>query len=177
MKRQTYETDIIVKRTEDEIIVETKDLVLNHMLNSLFFYMEFPVEIKAESDLRHHLWEDCGIAIGEFLAQQFDRNSIARFGQLIMPMDEALILVCLDLSRTFVCLELDIKEPEQGFQQGLFREFVNGLARSLNLCVHIRQMAGLNAHHIIEAAFKGLGKAFKQAFEPSNRLESTKGVI
>ncbi len=177
MKRKTYETDISITRAEKQITIDTKDVVLDHMLNALFFYMGLPVSINAESDLRHHLWEDCGIAVGEFLSKEFDRGAIARFGYVIMPMDEALVLVSLDVSRSFASVELDIKETEAGFEQGLFREFVNGISRAFDTCIHIRQLAGLNAHHIIEAAFKGLGKAFQQALKPSEGVQSTKGSL
>src|SRR6056297_228912 len=177
MKRKTYETDISITRSDEQITIDTKDVVLDHMLNSLFFYMSLPVSIEAESDLPHHLWEDCGIAVGEFLAKEFDREAIARFGYVIMPMDEALVLVSLDVSRSFASVELDIKETEAGFEAGLFREFVNGLVRAFDTCIHVRQLAGLNAHHIIEAAFKGMGKAFQQALKPSEGVQSTKGSL
>jgi imidazoleglycerol-phosphate dehydratase len=177
MKRKTYETEISITRSNEKITIDTKDVVLDHLLNSLFFYMGIPITIHAESDLRHHLWEDCGIAVGEFLAKEFDRGAIARFGYVIMPMDEALVLVSLDVSRTFASVELDIKEGEAGFEQGLFREFVNGLSRAFDTCIHIRQLAGLNAHHIIEAAFKGLGKSFQQALKPTEGVQSTKGSL
>ncbi len=177
MKRETFETKIDIQKTETEILINTGDTVFNHMLNSFFFYMALPCSVTAEYDLRHHLWEDTGIAIGEFLSKEFDRTKIRRFGASIMPMDDALILVSLDVSRTYVAVDLDIKEKEEGFEIGMFREFVYGLSRSLALCIHIRQMAGINAHHIIEAAFKGMGKAFSQALEPSKLLQSTKGVL
>src|SRR6056297_3174404 len=147
------------------------------MLNALFFYMGIPVSLKAESDLPHHLWEDCGIAVGEFLPKALDREAIPRLGYVIIPMDEALVLVSIDVSRSFASVELDIKEGETGFEQGLLREFVNGLSRAFDTCIHIRQMAGLNAHHIIEAAFKGLGKAFQQALKSSEGVQSTKGSL
>ena len=177
MKRKTYETEINITRSNEQITINTNDVVLDHMLNSLFFYMGLPVNIEAKSDLPHHLWEDCGIAVGEFLAKEFDRGAIARFGYVIMPMDEALVLVSLDVSRSYASVELDIKESESGFEQGLFREFVNGLSRAFDTCIHIRQLAGLNAHHIIEAAFKGLGKSFQQALKPTEGVQSTKGSL
>jgi imidazoleglycerol-phosphate dehydratase len=177
MKRETFETKINIQKTNDDIVINTDDKVFNHMLNSFFFYMGFPCSVEAESDLRHHLWEDTGIALGEFLNKEFDRTKIKRFGSSIMPMDDALILVSLDVSRTYVSLELTIQEEEKGFEIGMFREFVYGLARSLNLCIHIRQLSGINAHHIIEAAFKGMGKSFSQAFESSERIQSTKGML
>jgi len=176
MNRKTFETDIHVTHSA-ELSINTKDVVLDHLLNSLFFYMGLPVEITAESDLRHHLWEDCGIAIGEFLARQTDRGQIARFGHVIVPMDEALVLVALDCSRSHVSLDLDIRETENGFEVGLFREFVNGFSRAFDACIHIRQLAGINAHHIIEAAFKGLGKALLQALSAVESVQSTKGIL
>ncbi len=176
MNRKTYETDIRINNSA-ELSINTKDVVLDHMLNALFFYMGLPVEITAKSDLRHHLWEDCGIAIGEFLAREFDRTQIARFGYVILPMDEALVLVSLDCSRSFVSIELDIRETESGFEPGLFREFVNGLSRAFDLCIHIRQLDGINAHHIIEASFKGMGKALRQALAAVEKVQSTKGIL
>ncbi|HOO33575.1 MAG TPA: imidazoleglycerol-phosphate dehydratase HisB [Thermotogota bacterium] len=177
MKRETFETKIDIQKNEEDIVINTGDKIFDHVLNSFFFYMGFACSVTAEFDLRHHLWEDTGIAIGNFLSEEFDRTKIRRFGSSIMPMDDALILVSLDVSRTFVAVDLKIEEEEKGFEIGMFREFVYGLARSLNLCIHIRQLSGINAHHIIEAAFKGMGKAFSQAFEPAVTIQSTKGTL
>ncbi len=176
MRRKTKEVDIIVEiGAEGEI--KTGDKVFDHLLTALFFYMREKVNIKASYDLRHHLWEDLGIVLGEELREKIKGKKIARFGNAIMPMDDALVLVAVDISRPYLNLELDIKEREEGFEVTLVREFLWALARTLNATIHVKQLAGVNAHHIVEAAFKGLGIALRKALEESERLESTKGIL
>lgn len=176
MRRKTKETDIVVELgVEGEI--ETGDKILDHLLIALFFYMREKASVKASYDLRHHLWEDLGIVLGEELKGKIKGRKIARFGNAIMPMDDALVLVAVDISRPYLNLELDFKEEEEGFSLALVREFLWALARTLNATIHVKQLAGVNAHHIIEATFKGLGVALRQALSESERLESTKGVL
>jgi len=176
MRRKTKEVDIIVEiGIEGEI--NTRDRVLDHLLTALFFYMQEKANVKAKWDLRHHLWEDLGIVLGEELRKKIKGRKIARFGNAIMPMDDALVLVAVDISRPYLNLELDIKEREEGFEVTLVREFLWALARTLNATIHVKQLSGVNAHHVIEAAFKGLGVALRKALGESERLESTKGMI
>ncbi|MFA4641064.1 imidazoleglycerol-phosphate dehydratase HisB [Pyrococcus kukulkanii] len=176
MRRKTKETDIIVEIGKEGTI-RTGDRVLDHMLTALFFYMGVKASVKAEYDLRHHLWEDVGITLGEEIRAKLPEK-FARFGSAIMPMDDALVLVAVDISgRPYLSLELDPKEGEEGFEVSLVREFLWGLARSLRATIHVKQFSGINAHHIIEATFKGLGKALGEAIKEVERLESTKGVI
>ncbi|NJE08658.1 imidazoleglycerol-phosphate dehydratase HisB [Thermococcus sp. M39] len=176
MRRKTKETDIIVE-VGIEGSIETGDRVFDHLLTALFFYMREKANIKASYDLRHHLWEDLGIVLGEELKEKIKGKKIARFGNAIMPMDDALVLVAVDISRPYLNLEFDIKESEEGFEVTLVREFLWALARTLNATIHVKQLAGVNAHHIVEATFKGLGVALRQALSESERLESTKGVL
>ncbi|HII67874.1 MULTISPECIES: imidazoleglycerol-phosphate dehydratase HisB [Thermococcus] len=176
MKRKTKETDITVEIDVNGSI-ETGDRIFNHLLTALFFYLHEKVNIKASYDLRHHLWEDLGIVLGEELREKIKGKKIARFGSAIIPMDDALVLVAVDISRPYLNLELDIKESEEGFEVTLVREFLWALARTLNATIHVKQLSGVNAHHIIEAAFKGLGVVLRQALSESERLESTKGVL
>ncbi|NJE85898.1 imidazoleglycerol-phosphate dehydratase HisB [Thermococcus sp. CX2] len=176
MRRKTKETDITVE-IGVEGGIETGDRVFDHLLTALFFYMEQNVSIRASYDLRHHLWEDLGIVLGEELREKIRGKKIARFGNAVMPMDDALVLVAVDISRPYLNLELDVKESEEGFEVTLVREFLWALARTLNATIHVKQLAGINAHHIIEATFKGLGIALRQALRESERLESTKGVL
>ena len=176
MRRKTKETDVEVIVGEAGEI-ETGDAVLNHMLTALFHYMGAEASVKASYDLRHHLWEDVGITLGAELRSKLPEK-FARFGNAIMPMDDALVLVALDISgRPYVSLELPFEEAEEGFEVALVREFLWGLARSLKATIHVKGLSGINGHHVIEAAFKGLGKALGQAIRESSRLESTKGVI
>lgn len=175
MIRKTNETYIEIN-TSKEMNIETGDQVLNHLLKTLFYYMEKDVDIKARYDLKHHLWEDVGITIGDFLKEQIKDTKIKRFGTSILPMDDALILVAVDISRSFTSIDLDIKNQEEGFELGNFKEFVLALSRTLLATIHIKQINGENAHHIIEACFKALGSALKQALEKSERIESTNKI-
>lgn len=176
MRRTTKETDIEVE-LDVEGTIETGDPVLNHLLTALFHYMGRNARVKANYDLRHHLWEDLGITLGLELREKLP-GKFARFGSAVMPMDDALLLIALDISgRPYLNLELSPLEEEEGFSMALVREFLWGLARSLRATIHIKQLGGVNAHHIVEAAFKGLGIALGQAIAESERLESTKGVL
>ncbi|MBO8173803.1 MAG: imidazoleglycerol-phosphate dehydratase HisB [Thermococcus sp.] len=177
MRRKTKETDITVE-IGVEGSIETGDRVFDHLLTALFFYMREKVNIKASYDLRHHLWEDLGIVLGEELKEKIKGKKIARFGNAIMPMDDALVLVAVDISgRAYASVELAPEEGEEGFELTLVREFLWALARTLNATIHMKQLSGVNAHHVIEAAFKGLGVALRKALRESKRLESTKGVL
>lgn len=176
MKRKTKEVDIeiTVKRGPGEVTVDTGDKVLDHMLTSMFFYMGYSANIKASWDLRHHLWEDMAIALAEEMKKFF--GNVKRFGNAIMPMDDALVLVSVDISRAY--LNFGIKfEDEEDFELNLVREFLNAFARTLGATIHVKQLHGFNAHHITEATFKGLGIALRLALEESDRVESTKGSL
>ena len=144
MRRKTKEVDIIVEiGVEGQI--KTGDKVLDHLLTALFFYMREEVSVSAEWDLKHHLWEDLAITLGEELRKKIKGRKIARFGNAIMPMDDALVLVAVDISRPYLNLELDIKEREEGFEVTLVREFLWALARTLNATIHVKQLSGVNA--------------------------------
>ncbi|NJE55470.1 imidazoleglycerol-phosphate dehydratase HisB [Thermococcus sp. 21S9] len=176
MRRTTRETDVTVDlNVAGEI--RTGDKVLDHMLTALFHYMGVDARVKAEYDLRHHLWEDVGITLGEELRSKLPEK-FRRFGSAIMPMDDALILVAVDISgRPYVSAELSFEEGEAGFEVSLVREFLWGLARSLKATIHVKTLSGVNAHHVIEATFKGLGVALGQAIRESKMVESTKGLL
>ncbi|RAO99174.1 imidazoleglycerol-phosphate dehydratase [Petrotoga sp. 9PW.55.5.1] len=175
MRRKTDETDIEINYSK-ELSVDTKDPVLNHLLKTLFYYMEKTVMVKAEFDLKHHLWEDMGISVGQFLKEEIKDKSIKRFGSCILPMDDALVLVSIDISRAYTNIDLELKDLEAGFDLGNFKEFIYGLSRNLSATIHIKQLNGENAHHIIEASFKALGNSLKQALEESPKRESTNRV-
>ncbi|MCD6462808.1 MAG: imidazoleglycerol-phosphate dehydratase HisB [Thermotogae bacterium] len=176
MKRETEEVKIRVSLGERGKI-STGDPVLDHMLKTLFFYMGISAEVEAQGDLRHHLWEDVAIVIGKEISSKYDRNTIARFGEAIVPMDDALVLVALDISRGYLNFDLSTVETEEGFSIALIREFFSALSRSIPATIHVKQLAGFNAHHVCEAAFKALGMALKRALQPNARIESTKGEV
>ncbi len=176
MNRKTRETDVTVELDAAGGIM-TGDKVLDHLLTALFFYMGREAKVRATYDLRHHLWEDVGIVLGEELRSKLPER-FARFGSAVMPMDDALVLVAVDISgRPYVNLEVSPAESEEGFSTALFREFLWGLARSLRTTIHVKTLSGVNAHHVIEAAFKGLGAALGRAIRESGKLESTKGLL
>ncbi len=177
MIRETKETKILVEFTK-KTEINTQDKILDHMLETLLFYMNKKAMVKAEKwDLRHHLWEDTGITIGEELHKKTDRKKIKRFGNAIMPMDDALVLISTDISRTYVSVEISWDESEQGFEKSLIKEFLSGLARALHMTLHIKTLSGKNAHHVTEAIFKGLGVALGQSLEKTEETISTKGTI
>ncbi len=177
MKRKTEEVEIVVDLDTEEMKIDTGDKVLDHMLKTMFFYMEKDVYIEAEWDLRHHLWEDMGITIGKAMKESIDDKNISRFGNSIMPMDDALVLVSVDISRIYLSLDLDYTYDEEGFEVSLVKELLNGIVRNLSVTIHVKKLDGEDKHHIIEAAFKGLGVSFKSALSVSERIESTKGSI
>lgn len=176
MRRKTEEIDIEVELGKEGDI-DTGDEVLDHLLTSLTFYMGTEAHITAEWDLRHHLWEDLAIVLGEEIDRVIEGKEINRFGSTLMPMDDALVQIAVDISRPYMRIDLEIEEEEEGFEVTLLREFLNALSRTLSATIHVEQRAGMNGHHIIEAVFKGLGVSLKRATRKSEELKSTKGVL
>ncbi|SDC86830.1 imidazoleglycerol-phosphate dehydratase [Geotoga petraea] len=176
MRRKTLETDIEIIEN-DELIIQCEDKIFSHMMKTLFYYMGLNVSFKADFDLIHHLWEDSAITTAQFLREKISDKKINRFSTKIVPMDDALILAAVDISRAYSTIELDIKEEEKGFEIGNFREFINALSSNLPATIHIKQLSGINAHHIIEGGFKSLGMALKEATGQSEKIVSTKGMI
>ena len=127
--------------------------------------------------MRHHLWEDLAIVFGEEINSKIQNKNINRYGNTVMPMDDALVMVVVDISRTYLNIDINIEEEENGFEVTLVREFLNALSRTLKATIHIKQMSGINGHHIIEAVFKGLGVSLGQAIKEGELLKSTKGVL
>ncbi|WP_456422633.1 imidazoleglycerol-phosphate dehydratase HisB [Thermococcus sp.] len=176
MNRKTGETDVTVE-LDVAGEIRTGDGVLDHLLTALFFYMGREARVRASYDLRHHLWEDVGITLGGELRSKLPKR-FARFGNAIVPMDDALVLVAVDISgRAYASVELSFEEGEEGFEVSLVREFLWGLARSLRATIHVKTLSGINAHHVIEATFKGLGLALGKAIGKSEKVESTKGLV
>lgn len=159
---------------------------LNHMLDHVALHGLFDLDIKAGGDTAvddHHTVEDVGIALGQALHQALgDRAGIRRYGDALVPMDEALALVVVDISGR-AHLAWDVTFPAErigSFASDLVEEFLHALAREGRITIHVRGMAGRNAHHIAEAIFKALGRALRQAVEPDPRrsgVPSTKGQI
>ena len=129
----------------------------------------------------HHSVEDIGICLGKALAEALgDKKGIARYGDITLPMDEALVLCALDISgRAVLCTDLTLPAQKVGtFDTELCEEFLAALVRSAGLTLHIRQLAGKNTHHILEAVFKALGRVLgKAAAIVGDAIPSTKGVL
>ena len=188
IQRNTAETKISLKLNLDgrgKSDVDTGVGFLNHMLTLFAAHGRFDLSVTCSGDTDvddHHSVEDIGICLGQaFQAALGDKRGITRYGSFLLPMDEALILSAVDISgRSCLCYELEIPTEKIGtFDTELVEEFFLGFVRNCPMSLHLRQLAGKNAHHIVEGAFKSLGRALKAAvaLDGSNEIPSTKGVL
>lgn len=190
IRRTTRETDIALTLKLDGkgyADVDTGCGFLNHMLELLAFHGSFELTVRCKGDTHvddHHTVEDVGIALGQAFAIALgDKKGITRYGNFLLPMDEALVLVAVDLSgRDYLGWQVNIPTQKVGaFDTELVKEFMLAFTRTLRATLHFNQMAGENSHHIIEAMFKGLGRALKQAvsIDParSGEVASSKGTL
>ena len=188
INRNTAETQISLKLNLDgtgKTNIDTGVGFLNHMLTLFAAHGKFDLTVTCSGDTEvddHHSVEDVGICLGQaFQAALGDKRGITRYGSFLLPMDEALILSAVDISgRSCLCYELEIPTEKIGtFDTELVEEFFLGFVRSCPMSLHVRQLAGKNAHHIVEGAFKALGRALKAAvaLDGSNEIPSTKGVL
>ena len=190
MERNTKETQITLTLNLDgagKADIDTGVGFLNHMLELLAFHGQFDLTVQCRGDVQvddHHSVEDIGIALGQAFAEALgDKKGIVRYGNFLLPMDEALVLCAVDLcGRDTLGYQVNIPTQKVGsFDTELVQEFMLGFTRNAKACVHFVQMAGANSHHIIEAMFKGLGRALRQAvaIDPgqADRTPSSKGVM
>lgn len=160
---------------------------LNHMLELFTRHGHFDLTLRCRGDVQvdyHHTVEDVAIVLGRAFSEALaDRAGINRYGHIILPMDEALILAAVDIGgRAAVGYALEIPTEKVGdFDTELVKEFVLALARSLGASIHLRSLAGENSHHIIEGAFKALARALRMAVaideKFASEIPSTKGTI
>lgn len=189
IERSTNETAVVVELDLDGTgvtSVSTGVPFFDHMLDALGRHSLIDVTVDAKGDLAvdaHHTVEDTGICIGQALASALgDRSGIRRFGSAAVPLDEALVLAAVDISGRG-SLSYDVEVPIEvigTFDTTLAREFVTALAANAGITVHLHEVSGENAHHIIEAAFKALARALREAVELDPRVTgvpSTKGVL
>ena len=187
--RETRETSIRVAVDLDgtgKASISTGVGFLDHMIELLAGHSLLDLDVEASGDLHvdeHHTVEDVGITLGMALAEALgERRGIRRYG-FLLPMDEALARVALDLGgRPFVVFEAEFSREKVGdLSTELVEDFVRGLAQHLGANIHVRVEYGRNDHHKIEAIFKALGRALRAAIERDPRLEdrvpSTKGVL
>ena len=190
IKRTTRETDISLTLNLDGKGYADTDTgcgFLNHMLELFAFHGSFDLTVRCKGDTDvddHHTVEDIGIALGQaFFTALGEKKGIVRYGNFLLPMDEALVLVALDLSgRDYLGYQVNIPTQKVGsFDTELVKEFMLAFVRNLRATLHFNQMAGENSHHIIEAMFKGLGRAMKQAvaIDPARagQAASSKGTL
>lgn len=189
MKRKTKETDISVKIGLDgngTYDVKTGIGFFDHMLESLAKHGNFDLVIKTAGDLNvdtHHTVEDTGIVLGEAIKKALsDKDGINRYASFIMPMDDALVLVAIDLcSRPYLNYNYSFDVERVGyFETEMVKEFFYALSYSAGMNIHIKVLDGQNAHHIIEAIFKAFANALKIAVAKDGERKgvlSTKGQI
>ena len=188
--RVTGETDVRVTLGLDgsgTCQVATGVPFLDHMLHQISSHGLIDLEISATGDTHiddHHTNEDVGIAVGQALAKALgDRRGIHRFGHFLAPLDEALVQVALDCSgRPHLSYGLTIPAQKIGsYDTELVKEFFVAVANNAGLTLHIRQLDGVNSHHIVEASFKAFARALRQAVEIDPRragaIPSSKGVL
>ncbi len=188
-QRKTRETDIRLKLDLDgqgQTRLKTGIPFLEHMLDCLCRQAMFDLEIMAKGDLKvdhHHLVEDLGLALGDALAKALaEKGGIRRYGWAIASLDEARVQASLDLSgRPYLLYELELVNKRiKDFDIQLLEEFMRAFCDRARLTLHLTQQAGKNNHHVLEAAFKALGLALRQACERDPRrsgVASTKGTL
>ena len=190
VSRTTGETDVQVSLTIDgqgQCTADTGIPFLDHMLHQIASHGLIDLDVQAKGDLEiddHHTNEDVGITLGMALHQALgDRKGIVRFGHFLAPLDEALVQVCLDFSgRPHLNYGLDIPTQRVGtYDTQLVREFFVAVVNHSQMTLHIRQLDGVNSHHIIEATFKAFARSMRMATEIDPRrahlIPSSKGVI
>ena len=187
--RSTNETKIEVTVALDggDVTVETGVPFFDHMLDQLGRHGGIGLTVKAEGDLQidaHHTVEDTGITLGEALTEALgDKAGIRRYGDALVPMEEALAQVALDISgRPLLVYDAEVHAEAIGqYDTVLTEEFLQALCRSAGLTLHVRLLGGRNPHHCVEAIFKALARALGEAvgIDPrgGGRIPSTKGTL
>ena len=190
IERKTKETSISVEVNLDgtgKYEIQTGIGFLDHMLEQISKHSLIDLKVKAKGDLHidlHHTTEDTGIAIGEAVAKALgDKKGIKRYAHALIPMDETLSRVALDVSnRPYLVWNVKLKVEKLGeMDTELFKEWFQAFAQAAGITLHIENIYGDNSHHIIESCYKGLAKALRTAFEIDQRMKdiipSTKGTI
>lgn len=190
INRKTAETDISLSLCVDgtgKAEISTGIGFLDHMLTLFARHGRFDLCITCKGDTcvdDHHSTEDIGIALGQALRQALgDKKGICRYGDIILPMDEALILASVDISgRGLLCLSAEFRTEKIGtFDTELVEEFFQAFAANAGITLHIRQLDGRNSHHIAEGMFKAVARAMRKAVSideaARDEIPSTKGVL
>ena len=188
LTRETKETSIALTLCLDEaepVEIDTGVPFFDHLLTAMSFHGGFGLSLRAKGDLSvdaHHLVEDTGLVLGDaFLALTAAEPSVKRFGHTVIPMDEALSEVSVDVCGRSACVfRAEFPQPLVGsFDTALIREFLLALAQRAKISLHAAVREGENSHHMAESLFKALGKALAEAYAraPGRESISTKGTI
>jgi imidazoleglycerol-phosphate dehydratase len=190
IRRTTTETDVAVTVSLDGTgarSIATGIGFFDHMLDQLSKHSLIDLSIRTKGDLHidgHHTVEDTGLALGQALSRALgDRRGITRYGDALIPMDETLTRVALDISgRPYLVWKVSFSQSRLGeMDTELFKEFFQALAQEAGITLHVETLYGVNNHHIIESAFKGLARALKTAIALDPRqagvIPSTKGSL
>jgi len=190
IKRKTKETTINVEANIDgkgKYKIDSGIGFLNHMLEQLSKHSLIDINLKAKGDTHidlHHTTEDIGIAIGECIKKAFHSSKgIRRYAHALIPMDETLTRVCVDVSnRPHLIWKVKLKVEKLGeMDTELFKEWFQAFSQSTGITLHVENVYGDNSHHIIESCFKGLGRSLREALEIDkrikNKIPSTKGIL
>lgn len=186
VNRKTKETQIDLSlnvKGNQQIKIDTGIGFFNHMLEQLASHARWDLTIKVKGDLvvdDHHTVEDVAICLGDALQQSWrSLDSMQRYGQRLLPMDEALIMCALDLSgRAYYVGELEFTRENIGsISTEMFEHFFKTLANSAAITLHIKPMYFRNNHHLVEGCFKSLAYALREALSPASGENTTKGVL
>lgn len=187
INRKTNETNTILDIDLDgEGIsnIQTNIGFFNHMIDLLAFHSNININLNADGDIDvcdHHLIEDVGIALGKCMNEALgERRGIKRYGTFFLPMDEALVMVSVDISgRSYLHFEGEFKRENIGdFSTEMVKEFFRAVAFNAGITLHIKVLYGENDHHKIEGIFKCVGRALKEAINiEGNIIPSSKGII
>ena len=188
--RKTKETNIVVEANIDgkgSYQIDTNIGFLNHMLEQLSKHSLVDLKVKAKGDTHidlHHTTEDTGIAIGECIKKALKKSKgIRRYAHALIPMDETLTRVSIDVSnRQYLVWKVNLKVEKLGdMDTELFKEWFQAFSQAAGITLHVENVYGENSHHIIESCFKGLARALREAIEIDKRIKnkvpSTKGVL
>lgn len=185
--RKTSETDVTVELNLDGIgdyNIETDFLFFKHMLEQLACHSGFDLKVSAKSldGDEHHLVEDVAITLGKAISDALsNKTGIKRYGQQLLPMDEALILCAVDVSgRAYSNVDVNITEEKiSDFSAIMLPHFFNSFVQNSGITVHIKQLYGKDSHHIVEAVFKSFARALSEAVMQNSctKIPSTKGVL
>jgi imidazoleglycerol-phosphate dehydratase len=189
VRRKTNETEIILKLNLDgsgKHSIATGIPFFDHMLSLLAYHGKIDLSLKAKGDVSvdaHHTVEDVGICLGDGVRKALgEAKGITRYGMAMTPMDETLVSIALDFSmRPFLVFQMKLRRSKIGtFDPELVEEFFRALCNHGRITLHINLHYGRNSHHMVEAVFKGFGRALREAVsfdERASQVPSTKGIL